>query len=197
MGNNNGKVELTEEIVEEISRSSGIEKNQVRQQCEAFLVKHPSGQMDRKQFKDFIKLVLPKLNFRKMEKNIFRMYDTDQDGVISMSEFLIVFQILCGGTPEVLLGRIFRIFDIDNDGLISKTELKKLVKDLHAIIAGNNPEKYGDDLIADSAWHEMDKNRDGFITAEEFTRAVLAKDKFSKFLTVQLIDQFTQDSFEN
>ena len=95
------------------------------------------------------------------------------------------------------MGRIFRIFDIDNDGLISKTELQHLVKDLHAIIATNNPEKYGDDLIADKTWHEMDKDRNGFITSEEFTRAVQAKDKFSKFLTVQLIDMFKQESVVN
>ena len=89
MGNNNGKIELTDEIVEDISRTSGIEKKLVRQRCEAFLVKHPSGQMDRKQFREFIKLALPKLNLRKMEKNVFRMYDMDQDGFISMTEFLL------------------------------------------------------------------------------------------------------------
>ena len=40
-------------------------------------------------------------------------------------------------------------------------------------------------------WKEMDMDRDGFITLEEFTTAVLAKDKFSKFLAVQVIDMFT------
>ena len=191
MGNKNGKIVLTEEIVDDISKTSGIERNLVKQQCEAFLAKHPSGQMDKKEFRDFIQLALPNLNLKKMEKNMFRMYDTNQDGFISMDEFLIVFQVLSGGTPEENLKRIFRIFDVDNDGCISKTELRKLVKDLRVIIAENNPEKYADDLIADSTWQEMDKDRDGFITSEEFTAAVLAKDKFSKFLAVQVIDMFT------
>ena len=191
MGNKNGKIVLTEEIIEDISRTSGIEKNLVKQQCEAFLVKHPSGQMDKKEFSNFIHLALPKLNVKKMEKNMFRMYDTNQDGIISMEEFLIVFQVLSGGTPEENLKRIFRVFDVDNDGLISKAELKKLVKDMHAIISENNPEKYADELILDSTWLEMDKDRDGYITSKEFEDAIMAQDKFSKFLAVQVIDMFT------
>merc|ERR1711997_1195845 len=110
-----------------------------------------------------------------------------------MSEFLVVFYIVSGGSPELLLRRIFRIFDIDNDGCVTKTELEKLVKDMNAVIKKNNPEKYADDLIADSTWREMDKDRNGFITCEEFTAAVLAKDKFSKFLATNLLDMFSQD----
>ena len=188
MGNKNGKIVLTEEIVEDISRTSGIEKKLVRQQCEAFLVKHPSGHMNEKEFRNSIKMALPNLNVKKMEKNMFRMYDTNQDGIISMEEFLIVFHVLSGGTPEENLKRIFRIFDIDNDGLISKSEMKKLVTDMHVIISENNPEKYTDDLITDSTWLEMDKDRDGYITSKEFADAVMAQDKFSKFLAVQVID---------
>eukprot|EP00092_Neocalanus_flemingeri_P022485 GFUD01024385.1.p1 GENE.GFUD01024385.1~~GFUD01024385.1.p1 ORF type:complete len:192 (+),score=52.16 GFUD01024385.1:60-635(+) len=191
MGISNGKLVLTDEIVEDISRTSGMEKKVVKQQCQNFLSKHPTGQMDKTEFRKFIKMALPNLNMKKMEKNMFRMYDTNQDGIISMDEFLVVFQILSGGTPEENLKRIFRVFDADSDGLISKAELKKLVKDMHAVIKENNPEKYQDDLITDSTWLEMDKDRDGFITCEEFTAAVLAKDKFSKFLTVHVIDMFS------
>ena len=70
MGNKNGSIVLTDEIVEDISRTSGIEKNLVQQQCEAFLVKHPSGNMDKKIFRQFVKLALPNLNMKKMENNI-------------------------------------------------------------------------------------------------------------------------------
>ena len=191
MGNKNGKLELTDDILDDICRTSGIERELVKEQCQTFLSKHPSGQMNKKEFKEFIKMVLPNINLKKMEKNMFRMYDTNQDGVVSMEEFLIVFQVLSGGTPEENLKRIFRIFDADNDGLISKPELRKLVKDLRVVISENNPEKYTEDLITDSTWNEMDKDRDGFVTSEEFTSAVLAKDKFSKFLAVQVIDMFT------
>ena len=35
-----------------------------------------------------------------MEDNLFRMYDTNMDGVISMEEFLIFYHICSEGTPE-------------------------------------------------------------------------------------------------
>ena len=191
MGNKNGKIVLTEEIVEEISRTSGIEKNLVKQQCETFLDQHPSGSMNKKEFKKFVKLALPDLNMKKMEKNTFRMYDTNQDGFVSMEEFLIVYHIFSGGTPEENLQRIFRIFDVDNNGVISKKELKKLVKDMSAVIKKNNPEKFADDIITNSTFQEMDKDMDGSITNKEFCDAILTQDKFSKFLAVQVIDMFT------
>merc|ERR1712179_776721 len=56
MGNKNGKIVLTEEIVDDISKSSGMPRLDVKQQCEAFLQKHPNGMMDKKAFKKFIKM---------------------------------------------------------------------------------------------------------------------------------------------
>ena len=128
---------------------------------------------------------------KKMEENTFRMYDTNQDGLISMEEFLIVFHVFSGGSAEDNLKRIFRIFDVDNDGTISQKELKKLVKDMSTIIKENNPEKFAADVIANSAFKEMDKDNDGNITSQEFCSAILSQDKFSKFLAVQVIDMFT------
>ena len=38
---------------------------------------------------------------------------------------------------------------------------------------------------------KMDKNKDGKVTQQEFIDAVMAKDKFSKFLTSNVVDLFT------
>ena len=90
MGNKGGKVVLTEEIVETISRSSGIETHKIRAECQNFLKDHPRGNMNRRDFRKFLKIALPKIDVKKMEENLFRMYDTNMDGIISMQEFLIV-----------------------------------------------------------------------------------------------------------
>ena len=84
MGNKGGKVILTEEIVENISRSSGIETHKIRAECQNFLKDHPRGNMNRRDFRKFLKIALPKIDVKKMEENLFRMYDTNMDGVISM-----------------------------------------------------------------------------------------------------------------
>lgn len=58
-------------------------------------------------------------------------------------------------------------------------------------IAQNSQENYGDDIITEKAWEEMDKNKDGKVTQQEFIDAVMAKDKFSKFLTSNVVDLYT------
>ena len=100
MGNKGGKIVLTDEIVSQISISSGIDPSGVRSQCENFLKEYPKGCMDKKAFRKFIKIALPKINAEKMEENLFRMYDTNMDGLISMEEFLIFYHICSEGTPE-------------------------------------------------------------------------------------------------
>ena len=100
MGNKGGKIVLTDDIVSQISISSGIDPSGVRTQCENFLKEYPKGCMDKKAFRKFIKIALPKINADKMEENLFRMYDTNMDGLISMEEFLIFYHICSEGTPE-------------------------------------------------------------------------------------------------
>ena len=58
-------------------------------------------------------------------------------------------------------------------------------------IAQNSKENYDDDIITENAWEEMDKNKDGKVTQKEFIDAVMSKDKFSKFLTSNVVDLFT------
>ena len=100
MGNKGGKIVLTDDIVSQISSTSGIDPTGVRTQCENFLKEYPKGCMDKKAFRKFIKIALPKINAEKMEEHLFRMYDTNMDGLISMEEFLIFYHICSEGSPE-------------------------------------------------------------------------------------------------
>merc|ERR1711910_30598 len=158
MGNKAGKLVVTEEIVDTISRSSGIEAHKIRAESQNFLKDHPRGNMNRRDFRKFLKIALPKIDVKKMEENLFRMYDTNMDGVISMQEFLIVYHIFSEGTPEENLSKIFRIFDVDDNGVISKEELKKLVLDMSGLMKRSpNPNlRVTDEDILNNTWLEMD-----------------------------------------
>ena len=48
---------------------------------------------------------------------------------------MMVLYILSNGSPEQNLEQIFRIFDINNDHEISRSEMKKIVKDLFALLS--------------------------------------------------------------
>jgi len=179
---------LTDQTISDIVQSSGQSRSQVESQCKAFLENHPTGQLDRKAFRHFMELALPNLDMKKMEGHVFRMYDTNSDGVISMEEFLLVFHVLSNGTPEENLQKIFRIFDVNNDGTISETEMEKLVEDMKVLLGAEDMSSK--EILAKSTFTEMDKNGDGKVTSAEFTQAILGNDKFSRLLAVSVMQMF-------
>ncbi len=62
---------------------------------------------------------LPKKDVSKMEKHVFRVYDTNGDGVIDFVEFMVVFHILSGeeqssgfGSAWIRIGLEARIVEL-------------------------------------------------------------------------------------
>merc|ERR1712055_733847 len=98
------------------------------------------------------------------------------------------------GTPEEVLRQLFRVFDVNNDGSINNKEMKRLVKDMMGLIKDvDNPEEATKEMIASSAFSEMDSNEDGKVTADEFVDACLNQEKFSKMLALKVIDIFVDN----
>ena len=129
MGSNNGKPGLSNEEISALSKSSGLEENKVIEMLNDFLIEHPSGKMGPKDFRELISKALPKKDVRKMEKHVFRIYDTNKDGLIDFEEFMLVFHVMADGSNEEVLRMIFRVFDVNCDRTISRKEMKKLIKD--------------------------------------------------------------------
>ena len=151
--------------------------------------------MDRREFREVLNKALPKLNkeaIKKVEKHVFRIYDSNGDGFIDFREFMIVFSILSGGDPAVMLKKIFRIFDVNSDGTISKEEMLTLVHDLHVMTNDDSVHESDNDL-AKSVFKEMDKNKDSVVSEEEFISSVLSQQKFSKFLTMKAVGVFAEN----
>jgi len=193
MGSKNGKPVLTEEQAESLGASSGMDATQVREQFDAFVAEHPNGKMKKKDFREMMQKAMPKKDASKMEGHVFRIYDTNNDGVIDFIEFMVVFYIMSDGTPQEVLSKIFRVFDVNSDGTINKKELSRLIKDMYGLINSDNPEQASKEFIAASAFTEMDKDADGKITNEEFVNACLGQEQFSKMLALKIIDIFVED----
>ena len=89
--------------------------------------------------------------------------------------------------------RIFRVFDVNSDGEITKKELKKMLKDMHGLINADDADKATDEMIATTTLAEMDENGDGRITMDEYIKACLEKEEFSKMLTMKIIEIFIDE----
>merc|ERR1712180_372276 len=193
MGSKNGKPVLTDDQAQALANSSGLDVVQVREHFDAFVAEHPNGKMKKKDFREMMSKALPKKDAGKMEKHVFRIYDTNNDGYIDFPEFMIVFYIMSDGSPEEVLGKIFRVFDVNSDDSITKKELTRLIKDMYGLLNNDNPEQASEKFIATSAFAEMDKDADGKITKEEFISACLGQEQFSKMLALKIIDIFVDE----
>ena len=193
MGSKNGKPVLREEDIAALSQSSGLDEAQVREAFNAFVTEHPNGRMKPKDFTTMMSQALPKKDASKMEKHVFRAYDTNNDGYIDFVEFMVIFYIMSDGTPEEVLGKIFRVFDVNSDGTISKKELTRLIKDMYGLLKTEDPNVAAKDFIAKSAFAEMDKDEDGKVSLDEFITACLSQEEFSKMLAIKVIDIFVED----
>merc|ERR1712226_1178712 len=111
----------------------------------------------------------------KMEKHVFRMYDSNGDGYIDFVEFMVIFHIMSEGSPEEILEKIFRVFDVNSDGIINKKEMARLVKDMYGLVKAQDPEAKSKALITKSVFSEMGTDRDGRITMAEFISACLSQ----------------------
>ena len=121
------------------------------------------------------------------------MYDTNNDGYIDFKEFMTVLYTLSKGTPEQNLEQIFRVFDIDNDQKITKDEMKKIVKTLMTLMSAKEKSELADIYVSDYAFAEMDLDKDGSVTKEEFVRACMNHEKISTLMAMKIIDIFISD----
>merc|ERR1711955_98202 len=188
MGNRNGCPSpiLRPEDVSALSATSGLSHQQIKDDFHKFLEEHPEGKVKPKLFLDMLTKAMPRKDASKMEKHVFRIYDSNNDGSIDFIEFMLIFHIMSDGTPEEVLGKIFRVFDVNSDGTITKKEMQRLIK-------ADDPEAESKDLMAKSAFAEMDKDADGKITCSEFTTACLSQEKISKMLALKVIDIFVEE----
>merc|ERR1712106_885065 len=193
MGCVNGRNILSEEDIDFIARNTAMEREQVEHQYQPFIQRHPDGRISRKSFHQMMKECYPGADTERLERHIFRMYDSNQDGYIDFREFMVVLYIMSNGTPEENLRQIFRVFDINNDGKISVPEMRKIVSDLFHLINISTKDTRSEEDVADSAFKEMDENQDGEVTQDEFIKACLCQKKFSSMLALKIVNIFISD----
>ena len=132
MGNQNGRSIFTDQDVTEFIETNGLDEVHVREQFRRFMNNHPDGFMKPIDFRQMIKTAYPSVDATKLGKLVLRMYDTDNDGVVDFTEFMVVNNIMSCGTPEEVLERILKAFDKNHDGMISKEEMERIVKKLYS-----------------------------------------------------------------
>ena len=88
MGSKNGKPVLHNEDIVQLSRSSGLDENAVKDAFNVFVEIHPDGKMKTGDFREIMTTALPKKDVSKIVKHVFRIFDANNDGFVDFIEFM-------------------------------------------------------------------------------------------------------------
>jgi len=110
---------------------------------------------------------------------LFDIFDTAGDGVISFEELAAGLSMLCHGQDGHKIAAVFNLYDADEDGYISLQEMASYLTSVFRVIFSTNPEARPDTttsaeelgwITAESAFKDADLDHDGLLSYDEFVR---------------------------
>jgi len=170
-------------LCEYIVSQTNLTKQEVEAHYEQFLRFHPSGSMDLASFRTTLQKSLPEADISGLAQHLWRIYDTNLDGKVDFGEFMLALCVMMSGSAEDNLKQIFRLFDVNSDGKVEMDELDLVVEELSKL------GEVGKEIV-ETAFVEMDENRDGSVSQDEFVQACLQHKKASVAITLRVIDIF-------
>ncbi|XP_056339607.1 calaxin isoform X1 [Oenanthe melanoleuca] len=103
---------------------------------------------------------------------VFSIFDRDNDGCITVVEWVEGLAVLLRGTLEEKMKLCFTVYDLNGDGYISKEEMFQMLKNSLLIQpADEEPDEGVKDLV-EIALKKMDHDQDGKLSFTDFEKAV-------------------------
>ena len=188
MAANKGKSSLSnlkDQDYQIIADFTHLSIRQVKEVFEKLQKEVPNGQLNREQFANFFKNVDPekcKLDSHHILTDmIFKSFDSDKDGVLTINEILVGFAVITKGDINHRLEYIFNIYDSDSNGYLTLDEIKEGFKGVF-IMAGVDANDFVLETKSNNKMNKLDVNHDGKITKDEFVQAIKANKKLSEGL---------------
>ncbi|XP_034536482.1 guanylyl cyclase-activating protein 2-like [Notolabrus celidotus] len=102
--------------------------------------------------------------------NVFRSFDTNQDGHIDFMEYVAAVHLVLRGRLEDKLRWSFKVYDRDGNGCLDRQEVRTIVKIIQKLKKHNDPSIKETNIedVCDRIFELVDKNRDSQISLEEF-----------------------------
>jgi len=158
------------QVIENIVAGSNFDREEVDRLRKRFmkLDKDNSGTIEREEF-----LSLPQVSSNPLATRMIAIFDEDGGGDVDFQEFVLGLSAFSSkGNKEEKLKFAFKVYDIDRDGYISNGELFIVLK----MMVGSNLKDQQLQQIVDKTIMEADRDGDGMISFEEFTRMVEGTD---------------------
>lgn len=147
------------------------------------LFRQALGHKQELSFDDFKKIVHSRNSF--FAERVFQIFDRDNSGTVSLSEFLDAMHQFAGKSPNDKIKFLFKVYDLDGDGLIQQSELQKVMK----ACMEENGMKFSDEQIEDltlALFEDADTQRTGAITYESLKAQLEKHDGLLENLSISI-----------
>lgn len=169
-------MELSKDDKEFLVNLTGKSEAEVENYHKVFLIRYPTGQIEMTEFSKMTKEHFEKITKQTSDADsfcnyVFKAYDTDANGSMSFREAAHAIYVGKKDAPkEEKIKYSFRLYDFNHNGEIDKKELFDCMMGLMKAMGEKDMEKDMEEGIND-IMAEVDTNKDGKVTEEEFTTA--------------------------
>ena len=168
-----GQVETTELNDEDLSflkQETAMNETTILKWWNEFQTDCPNGKMTSDQLLATCNLLFPGSDSRDYKEHLMRLFDTNQDGVVDFKEFLTAMNVATDGNEQNKLKHVFKLYDVDGDTVLTLKEMVTLMKASHKALYPDKDEACVETEAA-VLFDELDENKDGKVTEEEFIKA--------------------------
>ncbi|NWY15975.1 EFCB1 protein, partial [Aphelocoma coerulescens] len=103
---------------------------------------------------------------------VFSIFDRDNDGCITVVEWVEGLGVLLRGTLDEKIKYCFQVYDLNGDGYISREEMFQMLKNSLLIQSADEEPDEGIKDLVEIALKKMDHDHDGKLSFTDFEKAV-------------------------
>ncbi|CAF2404618.1 unnamed protein product [Rotaria sp. Silwood2] len=107
---------LSDEAIQRLTKNTTYTKQQIHDWHKGFLHDCPNGKLDKRNFLEVYKKFYPEGKAENFCSQVFKAFDSDNNGYIDFVEFLLAVNITSHGDIKEKLRLVFDMYDMNKNG---------------------------------------------------------------------------------
>ena len=167
-------------------KETSFTKEEMKEWYRGFQKFSSDGKARPEEFKKVYNEYFPRGDATEFSKHVFRLFDTNGDGVVDFREFISAMAITLHGSLDERIKWAFSMYDIDGSGEISEKEMLSVLVAFGKMI-GESAEWPADERTPygrmEKLFKILDKNKDAKISLQELSDAAHCEPYIAKLFS--------------